>query len=126
MELLDGCVVPEMIILEMRLGSRKLAFVTGFTQPRTRIFCHPCDLQKLVRLKLYPLNLGFLERFCTALSTSQLDFATKKLLMIPRSFQKQKYDEWKEISEVVSSAYLLIRLLCGIISCYTSDVYCKS
>ena len=44
---------------------------------------------------------GFLERFCTALSTSQLDFETKKLLMIPRSFQKQKYDDWKGISEVV-------------------------
>jgi len=43
---------------------------------------------------------GFLERFCTALSTSQLDFETKKLLMIPRSFQKQKYDDWKGISEV--------------------------
>jgi len=43
---------------------------------------------------------GFLERFCTALSTSELDFETKKLLLVPRSFQRPKYDEWEDISEV--------------------------
>ena len=51
---------------------------------------------------MYPLKLGFLERFCTALSTSELDFETKKLLLVPRSFQRPKYDEWEDISEVVS------------------------
>ena len=48
------------------------------------------------------LSLWFLERFCTALSTTELDFETKKLLLIPRSFKRPKYDKWDDISEVVS------------------------
>ena len=52
---------------------------------------------------MYPLKLGFLERFCTALSTSELDFETKKLLLVPRSFKRPKYDNWEDISEVVSN-----------------------